>query len=370
MRYFTGWPRALGVAAAFLFIFALSCSDEGEPTYEQAQWKVAASFDDDTVPLAAEAFTDGACYIAGIEYHNSVEEMNAVLYRCRGEALELAFRADDPRSKFGCIGVAADSVWAGGYYHHNNQGWDPYIVRYDGATFVEVEGIPAITGSVHAIAPVSKDAAFVGLAHGQEHSVYYYENGTWRLCLDNLPRMWDIELAATPSGKVFVSCQPEPASPLIIHCSQDRGVTWHDEVVEFGPEDYVRGQPHIVTSGETLFAAATYIREMPTGSANIMYIFRRDAAPAGEGIYAADYREISTDTLPEVGALAVGTNGEGYGLGREIGYRRRAGTWAPQDFANMLSYAMWDVTGGVGGFWAIGEYPRGEGETCRVFVSP
>lgn len=371
MRTVNGWPRALGVAAAVLFVFALGCGEEGEPTYEAAGWRVGATFDDDTVPMAAEAFADGACYVAGIESRNEQEEMYGVIYRFAGSSLDLAFRAPDPHSKLFCMGAAPDSVWAGGYDHLvGGVSLDPYVVRYDGAAFEEVP-CPPFGGmrSVRAVAPVSKNAAFVAFGEDASYDVYYYENGTWRACLEDLPRLWDISLAATPSGKAFVYCRPEPSTlpgEVVILCSQDKGATWHRETFDVSLGSCAFGRPIIAASGETLYVAATFIRDVPRQ--NVLYVLRRDPAPAGEGTYVAEFYDVATDTIPEVGALTV-ANGNGYAVGRGTGYHRRDGTWRRQDFSALPSSAMWDVTGGIGDFWAIGQYFAGD-DRCRIFVSP
>lgn len=372
MRNSNGWPRALGVAAAVLFVFALGCGEEGEPTYEPAEWRVGATFDENTTPMAAEAFADGACYVAGTEYRSMQNEMFAVVYRYDGGSLKLAFRAPDPRSMFYCTGASADSIWAGGYDHLvEGVSLDPYLVRYDGATFSEVPcpEVPGL-GGIRAVAPVSKNAAWVAIDGGKVPTVYfyYYENGTWRPCLDGLPEIWEINLAATPSGKAFVNCFTEPphSGKLVVLCSDDKGATWHREAIDFGPGARGFSRPILAASGETLYVAATFIQEEP--AQNVLYILRRDAAPAGGGVYVVDFYEADTATIPEVGTLTV-ADGNGYAVGRGIGYRRREGGWAAQDFSAMPSLVMWDVTGGAGGFRAIGEYV-GSGGNCRLFVSP
>jgi hypothetical protein len=371
MRNPNGWPRALGVAAAVLFVLAAGCGEESE-TYEPASWRVGATFAENTTPMAAEAFTDGACYVAGIEQWNELEEMRAVIYRFERGRLELAFRAPDTHSTFWCMGAAPDSIWAGGYDHlDEGVSLDPYVVRYDGATFTEIP-CPPFGGmkSVRAVAPVSKDAAFVAFGENDTFSVYYYDNGKWRPCLDGLPEMWEISLVATPSGKVFVNCMAEPgkAGTAVVLASQDKGVTWHRETCDGAPGSRAFGRPVLAASGETLYLAATFIQEKP--AQNVLYIFRRDAAPPGEGVYVADFREADTDTIPEVGALTV-ADGNGYAVGRGTGYRRREGGWTRQDFSAMPSSGMWDVTGGGGNtdFWAIGQYFNGD-DYCRLFVSP
>jgi hypothetical protein len=225
---------------------------------------------------------------------------------------------------------------------------------------------------IRSVAPVSRDAAWVAFGEGDFYSVYYYENGTWRPCLEGLPSLWDISLAATPSGKVFVSCRPEPSilpNQLVILCSQDKGTTWHREVVGFGPGIHMRGETKIATNGETLFVSATFVREEP--HQNMLYILRRDPAAAGEGVYAEDYSMSDSDNLLEIGALAIRPNGDGYAVGRAVGYHRQGGAWTPQDFSGMPSCGMWDLAAGPdeGDFWAIGQYFLGD-EYCRVFVSP
>lgn len=372
MRNRNGWPRALGVAAAVLFVLGLGCGEETE-TYEAANWRVGATFGGNTVPLAAEAFTDGACYVAGVEYWNELDEMRGVIYRFERGRLELAFRAPDTHSEFICMGAAPDSIWAGGYYHLDDAGkLDPYLVRYDGAAFTEVAcpGVPGL-GGIRAIAPVSKNAAWVAIDGGEVPTlyIYYYENGTWRACLDGLPEIWEINLVATPSGKAFVNCFTEPphSSEVVILCSDDKGATWHREAIDFGLGFRGFSRPILATSGETLYVAATFTQGEPPQ--NVLFIMRRDAAPAGQGTYVTDYFTFDTSDTLEVGPLTVGANGNGYAVGRGIGYRRREGGWTPQDFSAMPSLVMWDVTGGAGGFWALGEYVGGGG-SCRLFVSP
>lgn len=352
-------PRALATAAAAVFVLCAAACDD-EPTYNRSlSWNKVARFPEEVMPnglLAASP--DGKVYVLACDISQEFRP-RSVIYLYDGRRLEEFFRPAYERCDIRDIKYAYNTLWAVGGKKVGGD-YRPYVAKYDGARWREVDVPGSISESSFSRAfPVSPEACWFTTWR----AVYKYDRGVWQKKFYDGSRVYDMPIAVTDGGKVFVPMVAMYRSSVwTVNVSDDGGATWHAETVDLGEELYrISYWYHfpIAVGGETLYLSAKLKTKasLPQGeSKDYLGIIKRDPGPAGRGLYELAFlASSSTAPVKDFRGMAFHDAGNGRAVGYLTSVALEHGEWATEEVNYFgIYYSNFEgITACYPYYWAI-----------------
>ncbi len=355
-----GLARAALAAVAAGLLFCAACGDD-ELVTRASRWLEVAP-----LPEGVRTFhgitvaSDGAFYGAATFRADSFSDPYGVIYRCDGRTLKEVFRAPYERSGFGAIGARGTVLWAVGSKLVDKD-YRPYVVRYAGGRWEEIDVPPEIAGPSFNVAyPVGEGFCwFKG-----ERGIFTYNDGVWRTAIDLTDSHGADDFFVTAGGRAFFVAPPLKHNPLgaaaiKLFVSDDRGGSWHEEKISSpGPtRPFYSSWVVLRAGGECVYARTRLLlphAQSKNHNANTLVIFRRDEAPAGRGTYHVVFESPKADYFGDVSAMAFRSPEEGYAVGPYTSVALEDGEWYVEAWEKYFSPYFEEVAAGPSGYWAIG----------------
>jgi hypothetical protein len=307
---------------------------------------------------ALAAAPDGTVYLLACDISQEFRPQT-VIYRYDGRVLEEFYRSPYGGYNFRDIKYSHDTLWAAG---GKTVGGDhqPYVAKFDGVRWREVDVPGSISESSFSRAfPVSPEACWFTTWR----AVYKYDRGVWQKKFEVYSKVYDMPIAVTDGGKVFIPMVAMYRSgDWKVNVSDDDGATWHAETVDLGEALYrISYWYHfpIAVGGETLYLSAKLktTAPLPQGeSKDYLGIIKREPAPAGQGRYELSFLA-STRTAPvrEFRGMAFHDAGNGRAVGYLTSVALEHGEWAVEDvdFFGMYYSNFEGITACYPYYWAI-----------------
>jgi hypothetical protein len=306
---------------------------------------------------ALTAAPDGTVYVAA---HDVSQEFDprAVIYRYDGRRLEEFFRPAYERCNIMDVKHAYKTLWAVGR-KAIGEGYRPYVANYGADRWREID-VPNSVGetSFYKVFPVSPGACWFTT----RRAVYKYDSGVWQKKFQGGPGVYDVGIAETGSGRVFVSLWAiYRFGHWKVNVSDDGGATWHEEGINLAEGLYrITDYRNVfAVAGETLYLAVklkTTAALPQEESKDYFGIIKREPAPAGEGRYELAFLA-SSSTAPVKGFRAMAFHDAGNG--RAVGYLTSValehGEWATEAVHYIgIYYSNYEaITACYPYYWAI-----------------
>lgn len=343
---------AMAVGGVAVLFSTLTC---GEPTpiYPEHEWREVATFPANAafINRLAEA-DDGSVYVAG-SYRDDEMNYRPVVYRCAGGKTVEAFRGPYKGGGFNDVACRAGRVWAAGAKKVATQTLKPYLVRFDGLQWEEID----VPETVHSLSlgslyPIGEDACWVCAYDG----VYIYRRGVWEKKFPfNNPQYF--YFTVTRGGRAAVY-KYSGASDVEIFISDDGGATWALERPQLENKHftYQSNQPAGFTScGERVCWTARLRVAGPEREGEGFYfaVLMRDEAPAGQGSYEMSLLAPRGPYMTNIADMAFRDASNGYVVGTFTSIAYENGEWIFQTLPESWHPHFDYVAAGRSSFWAL-----------------
>lgn len=341
-----------GVAVSIL----LSC---GEPLPPRPHgWREVAEFPASNSRVHALAVAGDVVYVAGADREAGGND-RATIYRYAGGAVEPFFKAPYPESAFYDVRCGGGYVWACGFKRVGGVAILPYLARYDGSRWEEVDVPPSVaTEPFRAVRPAGGGRCWlVGM-----HALYSYEDGVWRKHL-SAGRTEYFYLAVTPTGRAYAYLDPgAPYQTVKIYVSDDGGGSWATERAQLPTRNFIStstqpGGMEVVAWGERLCWGARLAvpgsNEIRLG-ARYYAVLVRDEAPPGQGSYEIAFMAPCGPYFYDIRGLAFRDDENGCVVGTFTSVALDDGEWIQEVLPESWRPRFDGVAAGAGSYWAFG----------------
>ncbi|MEE8639926.1 MAG: hypothetical protein V3T41_05910 [bacterium] len=334
-------PVAVAAAAAGgVAIFITLCCGEAPRGELPPAWELRVALPDKYSAIEAVAARGSDLYIA------TREGLERIILKYDGRSFVKVYTVPEEYYEYGVWFRDMAFVGAKGWAVGGTQNptpppfYLPFMVRFDGGRWAEVEITDKTLGSLNEIHPINEDDCW--LAGGENYlrggQLLKYEGGEFK----KYPRAGYI-CFARDSGVIYLpKSRPQPT----VFVSADGGASWTEEAYDVDDFGYIfeslgRGWAF----GEELHLLATY-RSMVYGIAH-------RTGPPGEGVYELAFLEVNDPAFAGLRVLAFDDAGRGVGVGKNAAVYFDGTRWHREELREPVNFDR--VTPAAGkGFWASG----------------
>jgi hypothetical protein len=355
------YSAAIGISALALIG---SCGEAMGP--REHRWREVASFDGKVNALAVT--DEDIVYCAGAKNDGAGP---GVIYRFAGSEIEEFFVSPYEEGAFYALDSQGVYLWAGGSKTPTGQTIRPYLVRYDGRAWKELDVPASVTENGFTdVFAVAENLCWLNT--GRE--IYTYENGVWQKRLaQSGPR--SVGLTVSPGGRAYALFEGGVIDPwLTVYISDDRGETWVTERPELDTGYYGLGSkipPALTTRGESLCLGEQLgLLFVPRGEdpgTSYDAVIGRDDAPPGEGSYDIEFIAPNGPYFYNIRDMAFRDEFNGYVVGTLTSVALDNGQWIQEVLPESLLPHFEHVAAGRSSFWAVASsYGGGQEKLYRA----
>jgi hypothetical protein len=334
-------------------LLAVSCGEPLAPRMER--WSEVAAFPSTTAINDLAVAAGDVVFCAGVKNEGSGR---AAIYRYAGGGIDEFFVSPYEEGGFYGVDTYGDYVWAAGTKKLNDETDHPYLVRYDGRQWKEIE-VPGSVTEPEFSGVFAAAADFCWLSTNRE--IYTFDNGVWQKRLaQSGPH--GLGLTVSPGGRAYAFFEGSVLEPwLTVYISDDRGETWVRENPKLDTGYYGLGSriPTALTTrgesvcwGEDLGLLFEPRDSDPTTSYHA--VIARDEAPPGEGSYDIAFMAPYGPYFYNIRDLAFRDSDNGYVVGTFTSVALGNGRWTLEVIPESLHPHFKNVAVGATRYWALG----------------